>query len=89
MKGAAAAAARARWAKVRLAKAERGDEDDGEPRKKGRIIRRENKAAVEKLKGTFNTMSRERKGRIMGYEQELTFRWRGNHHPRCGLRCDE
>jgi hypothetical protein len=51
VKGAAAAAARARWAKVRKERAERGDEDDGEPRKKGRVIRRENKAAVEKLKG--------------------------------------
>jgi hypothetical protein len=36
---------------VRKERAERGDEDDGEPRKKGRVIRRENKAAVEKLKG--------------------------------------
>jgi chromatin structure-remodeling complex protein RSC7 len=52
VKGAAAAAARARWAKVRLEKAERGEDDDnGKERKKGRIVRRENRAAVEKLKG--------------------------------------
>jgi chromatin structure-remodeling complex protein RSC7 len=52
VKGAAAAAARARWAKVRLAKEERGEvDDDSKERKKGRVVRRENRAAVEKLKG--------------------------------------
>lgn len=51
VKGAAAAAARARWAKVRREKAERGEDDDGDRRKSRTTVRRENKAAVEKLKG--------------------------------------
>jgi hypothetical protein len=58
VKGAAAAAARARWAKVRLAKEERGEvDDDSKERKKGRVVRRENRAAVEKLKGESFTLS--------------------------------
>jgi hypothetical protein len=62
VKGAAAAAARARWAKVRLAKEERGEvDDDSKERKKGRVVRRENRAAVEKLKGG----SRENQSRHM------------------------
>lgn len=55
MKGAAAAAARARWAKVRREKAERGEDDEpGERRKSRTTVRRENKAAVEKLKGELD-----------------------------------
>lgn len=53
VKGAAAAAARARWAKVRREKAERGEEDDGDRKKSRTAVRRENRAAVEKLKGKY------------------------------------
>ena len=51
VKGAAAAAARARWAKVRREKAERGEDDDGDRKRSRTAVRRENRAAVEKLKG--------------------------------------
>lgn len=50
VKGAAAAAARARWDKVRREKAERGEGGDDDDERRRKAVKRESKAAVESFK---------------------------------------
>jgi hypothetical protein len=53
VKGAASAAARARWEKVRRAKAERGEESDDGEKRKAKDKRRETKATSMSMPGGF------------------------------------